>query len=74
MKIIWTATLAFAAHITLVSAAESCTNQADPDLGIGNYCYCASDSSCYAEGKANGTATCNPPGPKLSGGCPEGRR
>ncbi|KAH7026898.1 hypothetical protein B0J12DRAFT_745909 [Macrophomina phaseolina] len=47
-----------------LSAALSCENQADPQAGIANYCYC-DDGNCYAVGGPP-NHTCNPPGPKLS--------
>ncbi|KAL9481025.1 hypothetical protein ACSS6W_005811 [Trichoderma asperelloides] len=35
-----------------------CENQADPDSGIGNYCYCNGDGKCYFDSPSTG---CNPP-------------
>ncbi|OIW31122.1 hypothetical protein CONLIGDRAFT_679855 [Coniochaeta ligniaria NRRL 30616] len=35
-----------------------CYNQADPDNGIGNYCWCQGDGKCYFDSAAT---TCNPP-------------
>ncbi|KAL1981927.1 hypothetical protein VTN96DRAFT_1991 [Rasamsonia emersonii] len=46
---------------------QPCYNQADPDNGMGNYCYCQGDNTCYFGG--GGPDPCNPVGRPL-GGCP----
>ncbi|KAI1149265.1 hypothetical protein F4825DRAFT_431069 [Nemania diffusa] len=42
-----------------------CFNQADPDHGIGNYCYCQGDGLCYFD---DPNTLCNPPGGQVP--CP----
>ncbi|EPQ57602.1 hypothetical protein GLOTRDRAFT_127959 [Gloeophyllum trabeum ATCC 11539] len=54
--------LVFAA---LASAQGPCYNQADPDNGIGNYCYCEGNGLCYT----NPQGQCNPVGTQIN--CPE---
>ncbi|KZT24200.1 hypothetical protein NEOLEDRAFT_1067848 [Neolentinus lepideus HHB14362 ss-1] len=50
---------------TLALAQGPCYNQADPDHGIGNYCYCEGNGLCYVD--TNGL--CNPLGNEIP--CPE---
>ncbi|KAI0125406.1 hypothetical protein BJ170DRAFT_637491 [Xylariales sp. AK1849] len=38
-------------------AQGPCYNQADPDQGIGNYCYCEGNGLCYYNDPDTG---CNP--------------
>ncbi|TFK49313.1 hypothetical protein OE88DRAFT_1662801 [Heliocybe sulcata] len=50
---------------TFALAQGPCYNQADPDNGIGNYCYCEGNGLCYVD--LNGS--CNPLGAQIT--CPE---
>ncbi|EIM90651.1 uncharacterized protein STEHIDRAFT_152362 [Stereum hirsutum FP-91666 SS1] len=50
------AVLALTTGVTLAQLGP-CYNQADPDNGIGNYCYCEGDGLCWPDAP-NG---CNPP-------------
>ncbi|KAI0008448.1 hypothetical protein F4779DRAFT_618547 [Xylariaceae sp. FL0662B] len=42
-----------------------CYNHADPDSGIGNYCYCEGDGLCYFDDPSTG---CDPPAGSIA--CP----
>ncbi|KAH6645331.1 hypothetical protein BKA67DRAFT_584803 [Truncatella angustata] len=55
--------------VGIVAAQTGCENQADPDHGIGNYCYCSSTGGCYAHSVVNGNEVCNPPGASIP--CPD---
>ncbi|KZT24205.1 hypothetical protein NEOLEDRAFT_1179456 [Neolentinus lepideus HHB14362 ss-1] len=50
---------------TFALAQGPCYNMADPDHGIGNYCYCEGNGLCYA----NVNGQCTTPGNEIT--CPE---
>ncbi|KAK4117095.1 hypothetical protein N656DRAFT_793621 [Canariomyces notabilis] len=59
----------FATMMGLSTAQGRCENEADPQEGIGNFCYCE-DGTCHAHSRDPKTAyeTCNPPGVEIP--CP----
>ncbi|TGO11124.1 hypothetical protein BTUL_0117g00410 [Botrytis tulipae] len=59
MKIFATALIVTSLFAIGMAQVGPCLNQADPDGGIGNYCYCEGDGLCYFEG--TGTNGCAPP-------------
>ncbi|KAI0191865.1 hypothetical protein F4808DRAFT_465247 [Astrocystis sublimbata] len=66
MKFFASLIISFSLAAGALAAPSGCENQADPDNGIGNYCYCSSDGNCYFNNPNTG---CNPPGGAI-GYCP----